>query len=175
MSEIRFQRQPNPYGCNYYSVAALCDVPPGWAAEHEIDCSTERMMIRLAEHGYSLWPLYLNRSDQPVDKDWWRWLVSVHADQGPGWFDYQLAIESPTYPGVDHAVGLRLYFHDGEVSSAVVVDTSGHDAPQEFEWHDFLASCYARSFDVRLIWSNALEAWGQIDGREAAHVTGAEQ
>lgn len=166
MTEIRFRRQPHPYGCNYYSVAALTDVPDGWAEEHESDCSTERMQIRLWEQGYGLWPFY--KSYEPADADFWARLVAECGPQGD-FFDFQLAIESPTYRGVTHAVGLRLYLHDAVVTTAVVVDTSGHDAPQGFDWPGFLASPYAAALDVRLIWPNDLAMWAPIDGPTSPH------
>lgn len=167
-TSIHFQRQPRPYGCNCYSLAALCDVPAGWAAEHEADCSTERMQIRLWEHGYALWPVYLHPL-AAADRSVWETHVAEAGPQGFECLDYQLAIDSPTYRGVTHAVGLRLYFHDAQVSCAVVVDTSGHDGPQSFGWEEFLGSPYAAARDIRFVWSNELDLWAPVDGPSAPH------
>lgn len=168
---IRFQQQPRPYGCMYYSLAALVDVPDHWAERFEEDCSVERMQIRLWAQGYGLWPVYVHPT-ATADREVWGWLVREHASQGQPWFDFQLAIESPSYRGVVHAVGLRLYFHDGAVSSAVVVDTSGHDAPQGFDWEGFLDSIYAEALDIRLVWPNEVERWAPVHGPDMPHVTG---
>lgn len=165
---IRFQRQLRLYGCMYYSAAAVCDVPAGWAEEHEADCSVERFTIRLYEAGYLLCPFYVDPS-RPADTAFWERISGEIGSQGFDWVDLALAIDSPTYRGVSHAVVLRLYFHDEQVSVAVVVDTSGFDAPQTFDWPHFLDSEYAAAKDVRLIWSNALDAWRPVDGPSQPH------
>lgn len=172
---IRFQRQPRPYGCMYYSLAALVDVPDGWAEEHEEDCSVERFVIRAREHGVELVPLYFN--DEPCPRRLWESLVRRFGNVPGSFHDFHLAIHSPTYEGVTHSVGLRLYFDDfdeGGVFAAVVVDTSGHDAVQSFGWEHFLASPYAEALDVRLVWTTDLDGYAPVPGPEMPHVAQAE-
>ena len=165
---IQFQRQPQPYGCNYYSVAALCDVPDGWAEEHEADCSNERLQIRLWEQGYALWPFYVN-SKTPAPREFWEALAEDLGGQGFGRMDYQVAIESPTYRGVTHAVGLRIELDGPRARGVAVVDTSGHDDWQALSWDEFLASPYSRATVVNLIWGNDLDSWAPVVGPEQPH------
>lgn len=155
-------RQPNPFGCIYYSFASMVALPLAWAARYERDCSYERFLVRAWREGFMMMAYYT--ADEPCAPEWWE----NTPEEGDVWH-WHVCVDSLTWRETKHQVGVVQRWSGGEPIFEVY-DTAGFEAVQVFTPEAFAESPYARAYAIHIVNTNRVSSWAPSWPEDAPHI-----
>jgi hypothetical protein len=152
---LKHQRQPNKWGCMYYSAFALTG-DKRWL-EYETNISPVAFLAHVGKLGYTLRTIFVNPKQFNVDRDFWQ---SVWQSLEPGAYAPMLVTLGELELGLGHQVAICVTPDDVRIS-----DSSKPEVIILIH-EDFLESKYAQAVEISILmtFEEALEY--QQDGQE---------
>jgi hypothetical protein len=142
---IDHARQPERYGCLACGMYAVTGDQR--FLDHMSDVQPWRMYAQASLFGYTVLGVWNTLERQIISGDVWDLLIAGLDDSGA--FLYLITIESPTYPGLHHTVGVAAHLQHGKVTFTVSDSQRETLVQGDKTW--FFSSSYCKALVIQQV------------------------